>query len=226
MIQTDKALDNKMTVKRRRIMSYFVEATEKLIRAEGIDGLSIRKIATEAGYNSATIYNYFNDLEQLTMFGSVCYLREYVAMLEAEIRPEMRAIDRYRTVYHCFNRCAFHAPDLYYNMFFGRYSDKLGSVLQLYYHELFPDELGHLSEQMQRMMVGGSMKERDQITVDKMVQEGDMAAEKADVTMDLMIAAHQSFLYNLTLTKGNFNAEERSAYFDRLFEYLLAAART
>ena len=92
--------------------------------------------------------------------------------------------------------------------------------------KLFPDELGHLSEQMQRMMVGGSMKERDQITVDKMVQEGDMAAEKADVTMDLMVAAHQSFLYNLTLTKGNFDAEERSAYFDRLFEYLLAAART
>ena len=41
--------------------------------------MTIRGIATEAGYNSATIYNYFNDLDQLIMFGSLCYLRDYVA---------------------------------------------------------------------------------------------------------------------------------------------------
>ena len=103
MQQPDKALDNKLTIKRKRIMSYFIEAAEKLIRTEGLDGLSIRKIAGEAGYNSATIYNYFNDLEQLALFGSVCYLREYVAMLEQEWKPDMRAIDQYRTIYHCFN---------------------------------------------------------------------------------------------------------------------------
>ena len=59
MEQTDKVLENTLTVKRKRIMTYFIEATEKLIRSEGLDGLSIRKIAGEAGYNSATIYNYF-----------------------------------------------------------------------------------------------------------------------------------------------------------------------
>lgn len=57
----DKALDNNLTLKRKRIMIYFIEAAEKLIRQNGIENLSIRKIATEAGYNSATIYNYFNE---------------------------------------------------------------------------------------------------------------------------------------------------------------------
>ena len=52
----DKALDNNLTLKRKRIMIYFIEAAEKLIRQNGIENLSIRKIATEAGYNSATIY--------------------------------------------------------------------------------------------------------------------------------------------------------------------------
>ncbi len=50
MEQTDKVLENTLTVKRKRIMTYFIEATEKLIRSEGLDGLSIRKIAGEAGY--------------------------------------------------------------------------------------------------------------------------------------------------------------------------------
>ena len=30
----------------------------------GEEGLSIRKIAAKAGYNSATIYNYFQDLDE------------------------------------------------------------------------------------------------------------------------------------------------------------------
>ena len=75
----NKALDYDLTLKRKRIMIYFIEATEKLLRRDGIENLTIRGIATEAGYNSATIYNYFNDLDQLIMFGSLCYLRDYVA---------------------------------------------------------------------------------------------------------------------------------------------------
>lgn len=37
-----------LTLKRKRIMIYFIEATEKLIRSDGVEGLSIRKIASEA----------------------------------------------------------------------------------------------------------------------------------------------------------------------------------
>mgnify|MGYP000842295949 FL=1 len=225
MQQPDKALDNKLTIKRKRIMSYFIEAAEKLIRTEGLDGLSIRKIAGEAGYNSATIYNYFNDLEQLALFGSVCYLREYVAMLEQEWKPDMRAIDQYRTIYHCFNCCVFRSPEIYYNMFFGKYSHRLGSVLKMYYQELFPGELDHLSPQMRQIMMGGNMLDRDRITMEKMVQEGDVAPEKAEDTMELIIALHQSFIYEAVLDKEHFDIQARNRRFDQLFEYLLAAAK-
>ena len=115
-----KTFSGPLTLKRKRIMIYFIEATEKLLRSEGIGNLSIRKIATEAGYNSATIYNYFDNLEQLTMFGSVCYLREYVSHLEKELRPDMRAIDQYRTIYRCFNQHALRYPEIYHNLFSER----------------------------------------------------------------------------------------------------------
>lgn len=223
--QEDKALDGALTLKRKRIMIYFIEATEKLIRQEGIAGLSIRRIADEAGYNSATIYNYFNDLDQLALFGSICCLREYVNMLEQELRPEEPAIDQYRAIYRCFNRCAFRSPEIYHNMFFGKYSDRLGSVLQLYYHELFPDELAHFSDRMQHMLVGGSMRERDRFTMDKMVQEGDISAEKADATLDLIVALHQNFIYEATLNREDFDPEVHEERFNQLFEYLLAAGR-
>lgn len=218
-----KILDGDLTLKRKRIMIYFIEATEKLIRQDGPENLSIRKIAAETGYNSATIYNYFNDLEQLAMFGSICYLREYVTQLERNLKSEMRAIDRYRTVYHCFNRQAMRYPEIYHNIFFGKYSDKLASVLHLYYHELFPDELANLSDETKDMLVGGSMFERDQILMEQMIQEGDIRADKAQVTLELIVALHQNFLYMASLRREGFDAKAHETKFDQMFEYLLSA---
>ncbi|NRD75760.1 TetR/AcrR family transcriptional regulator [Shewanella sp. VB17] len=50
-----------MDNKRERIFS----ATEKIIAAEGLQGLSMQKIATEAEISAGTIYRYFTDKEAL-----------------------------------------------------------------------------------------------------------------------------------------------------------------
>ena len=55
-------------LKKKRIMNFFMDAAEKIARKDGIENLSIRNIADEAGYNSATLYNYFENLDQLIAF--------------------------------------------------------------------------------------------------------------------------------------------------------------
>ena len=40
----------------------------EIIEEEGIDSLSIRKTAEKAGYNSATLYHYFSDFEELRIW--------------------------------------------------------------------------------------------------------------------------------------------------------------
>lgn len=214
-----------LTTKRKRIMLYFIEATQKLIQSEGVDGLSIRKIATEAGYNSATIYNYFRDLEHLTLFGSVCYLRDYVVALSRSLKPDMNSLERFRTIYRCFNEFAFRYPDIFHNMFFGRHSAMLGEVLHTYYYELFPEELAGISESMRQMMVSGSMMERDGITVRAMVEEGFIAPEKAEITQQLIIAAHQNVIYEACLRGEEQDTQALKDKFNQMFEYLLVAAR-
>ena len=177
-----------LTTKRKRIMIYFIEATQKLIQSEGVDGLSIRKIANEAGYNSATLYNYFRDLEHLTLFGSVCYLRDYALALGNSLTPEMSSLERFRTIYKCFNDFAFRNPDIFHHMFFGRHSEALGEVLHTYYYELFPEELDGVNDNLRQMLVSGSMRERDLVTMQAMVEEGFVAPEKAELTLELIIA--------------------------------------
>ena len=43
-----------LSIKKRRVMTYFIEAARQLMSSEGIQALSIRGIAEIAGYNSAT----------------------------------------------------------------------------------------------------------------------------------------------------------------------------
>lgn len=217
--------DQRLTLKQKRIMIYFVEAARMLIQTDGVDGLSIRKIAAEAGYNSATIYNYFRNLEHLTLFGSVCYMRDYVVKLSSALIPDMTSIDQYRTIYRCFNDIAFEYPEIFHNMFFGRYSAMLGEVLHTYYYELFPEELKGINKPMQEMLVAGSMKERDNITMKAMVEDGFVALEKAEVTLELITSVHQRFIYEASIQDSAENVKACRNRFDQVFSYVLEMAK-
>lgn len=59
-------------------MSYFINATIELMEKEGIENLTIRKVAEQAKYNSATLYHYFSNLDELELFASVKCLDEYM----------------------------------------------------------------------------------------------------------------------------------------------------
>ena len=60
-----------MPLKKRRdreiehMKHIIIEAAENIIATDGIDGLSIRKIARQIEYSPATIYHYFSDKEEI-----------------------------------------------------------------------------------------------------------------------------------------------------------------
>lgn len=225
MNHLDQGENISLSIKRKRMMIYFIEATQKLLHEDGLEEISIRKIATEAGYNSATIYNYFQDLDHLILFGSVCYLRDYLIFLSQTLKPEMSSIDRFRTIYRCFNEFAFRNPEIFHNMFFGRHSHMMEDVLQIYYTQLFPNELDGIPTSMRRMMFSGNMRERDSVTMYEMVKDGFVAPEKVDSTLDIIVATHQNFIYQACVEGEKLDTEAHKKHFESLFEYLLAAAK-
>ena len=56
---------DKQSIKNKRVKSYFVEAAKGIILSEGVENVSVRKVADRAGYTFTTIYNYFRDLNEL-----------------------------------------------------------------------------------------------------------------------------------------------------------------
>lgn len=213
-----------LDIKKKRVMIYFIEATEKLMREDSIDGLSIRKIASEAGYNSATIYNYFSDLEHLILFASVNYLREYTKNLGEKINSNMTTLEKYREVYYTFNYNAFRSPEIFHNMFFGKYSSRLGDVIKIYY-ELFPENLEGHEEIVRTLLTGGDMYSRDDPFVKQLVKEKIIDSNKVRNTLDILVNTQQSYIYKSWMLGDRLDLDEHNEAFMEIFDYVMEMAK-
>lgn len=68
-------MDNKK-IQAERKRSYFIEATKSLIEENGVEGLTVKKIAQRAGYATGTLYNYFDNLNVLLFNCILDYFEE------------------------------------------------------------------------------------------------------------------------------------------------------
>ena len=61
----------------------FIEETYRIISTEGREALSIRRLARDMRCNSANIYRYFKDLDELVTYASLRYLTCFSAATAA-----------------------------------------------------------------------------------------------------------------------------------------------
>ena len=57
----------------------FVREAIHIITEEGLPALSVRRLGREMHCNSASVYYYFNDLDELIAYASIKYFNQYVA---------------------------------------------------------------------------------------------------------------------------------------------------
>lgn len=148
----------------------FINAARQLIDSDGLEQVSIRKIADKAGFHNSTIYLYFKDLDQLIMLASIKYFREYSQALANESRKKRPPADNFTAVWSIFARSIFKEPAIYYNFFFGKRSDNLQDILNTYY-DIFPEEREELSEDLESMYFGRNIYERSLKILEPMMQE-------------------------------------------------------
>ena len=211
---------DKLDIKKRRVMMYFIEATQDLILNEGIENLSIKRIADKAGYNTATIYNYFEDLEELILYSSVDYLKIYLKDLRDEISSDMKAIEIYETIYKVFVHHSFEKPEIFHTLFFGKYSYKLEKIIKKYY-EIFPDDITGQTDITKSVLVEGNIHNRDLPVIKQMIKEGSILEEEAPYIMEAIVRIHQSYLENILQQREEFSLEEHKNKFFNIFNFLL-----
>lgn len=108
--------------KRDRISKYFIDSTKFQIIHNGVESVSVRRIAEETGYSYATIYNYFTDLNALLWSVKKEMIHDFIEKLSHTIDGiEMNQVG-IKQVFHLYVKYYFDHPNIY--KFFYFYSVK------------------------------------------------------------------------------------------------------
>ncbi|EIZ0686927.1 TPA: TetR/AcrR family transcriptional regulator [Vibrio parahaemolyticus] len=87
--------DNPAVDKRDQILT----AAEQLIAESGFQGLSMQKLANEAGVAAGTIYRYFSDKEHLLEEVRLNVAKRIASAVQAGVNDDMPLKERYRTMW-------------------------------------------------------------------------------------------------------------------------------
>ncbi|MEF9946524.1 MAG: helix-turn-helix domain-containing protein [Lachnospiraceae bacterium] len=169
-------------IQRERIMSYFIRAAIELMDEEnGIHELSIRKVADRAGYNSATLYHYFSNLEELTYYASIGYLTQYAAELPIYLSKGVNSLEKYFLVWECFCKHSFLHPDIYQLLFFTPINGfHLADTFKSYY-DIFPIEFSDEIKEYEAMLSEGDIYKREFFALKKALEKDDFQIAKQDI---------------------------------------------
>lgn len=205
---------DKRTIKRLRTMRYFIDSAQAILESDGMDGLTIRKVADKAGYNSATLYSYFENLEHLTFYASLKYLKAYLLRLSATKLPE-NGLERFTVIWRCFAAEAFLHPDYYYNIFYSPHHFKFNDSVRLYY-EIYPEQLEGISEELLPMLKGSNIYERDFESLKRCVEQGYFPESKIPEINDILVLLFQSYLLRI---KNQEQSESYEEQVDKIIRY-------
>ena len=178
---------------RNQIFACFINAASELMENEGMESLTLRRVAKRAGYNSATLYNYFKDLDHLTVYASMKYFEDYNRNLARYLADEQDAFQRFLFMWRFFCASAFRHPHAYYNLFYGKYSGELTESIHAYY-EVFPEELGELDDSVLEMLTCGSLVERNRQMLQPVLEGASLSQEERESINEIILYCFKELL--------------------------------
>ncbi len=148
----------------------YIVAAHKIIFEEGLEALSIRRLANDLRCNTANLYRYFSGVEELAMYAALGYLKDYLSEVSRLLERETDCLARHFGVWDCFSKHAFANAPIFDLLFFGKYNRRLYIVMKEYY-ELFPQEIVDLGS-LRTVFLQGDFDYRDYLMLDECVKRG------------------------------------------------------
>ncbi len=198
---------DKRQIQRKRMMLYFIEAADKIIEKEGIEGITIRKVADLAGYNSATIYNYFENIDHLIFFAAMKFIKDYVQEVPNYIEDAKDALDKYLLIWECFCKYSYTKPEVYYAIFFAKLDNSLEAYIKQYY-EMFPNDLGNQPKELLPMLLKHDIYKRAMAVLEACVDEGFIKREDMVEVNEMILLIYQGMLSRIINKQVNYTVEQ------------------
>lgn len=192
-------------MRKRRTMQYFIDAASKILTEEGIENLTTRNVATAAGYNSATIYNYFDNFERLIAFAAIKGLKDYAKDLGETINNNMPSIEKFIKIWVCYFKHSLQNP-VVFSILFNQYGNNPLTFLKEYY-EIFPDEEAELPEDVRETFYEADFDLRNRIILNKCAKEGLLQKEDINSIVDMSQFVFEGTLQNAKKEPENYTMQ-------------------
>ncbi|MCB6202361.1 TetR/AcrR family transcriptional regulator [Extibacter muris] len=174
----------------------FIKATYEVLSKEGIQALSIRRLGKMMDCNPANIYRYFTGLDELVLYASLQFLSGYLREVAGCFDRIEDSLKLHFAVWRCFAESSFEKPEIFDNLFFGKYSGRLDQIMREYY-EIFPEEIGMIEKGKEAIFVNGDFSHRDYLMIENCVRNHRLSAEDARLLNSASIHLYKGYLKDL-----------------------------
>ena len=166
--------------------SYFVIEAIKIIEKEGLGHLTTRAVANAAGFNQASIYSYFDNMDHLENTASIYFTEEYAKALTFYTDNVTSGIQSYLIMWELFLYYALKDPYLYYNVFYSSIAQDGKHNLFHEYYELFP-ESKYSESFMKDMIQMDRTQNRNRFVLNKCIEENSITTEMVDYISEVHV---------------------------------------
>lgn len=183
----------------------YITITSRILEEEGIEGVSIRRVAKEAGCTSAVLYKHFENRDHLIMLASVKFLERYIQEFRKQTRrKDITSIQMDLILWKFFIQEAFSKKPYYELMFFSPERDMLEDCVYEYY-QLFPEQQQDFDGFSASIIFSNNLTEREFIRLRRAANAGLITLDNASLLSRLATAVfHGLFmLYPYSEMKDN-----------------------
>ncbi|MCS5422942.1 MULTISPECIES: TetR/AcrR family transcriptional regulator [Psychrilyobacter] len=211
-----RRLERKLAIKKK-----FIDTTMTIIKEEGVEKVSIRKIAKITGYNSATLYTYFRNLDYLILLSSIKFLKEYFKGLNEYLAKAKDSLEEAILMWEFFCKCSFERPKIYRSIFFSdldydqKNIENCCAIEEFY--KIYPEDISKFSSKFESIMLNLDLYQRNKEILINLVNEGFITLDKVESINDLQLLIYKGLLEEAAKTE---NIDERRALCDKTIKYI------
>lgn len=113
---------DKQALKTQRVKSYFIQATKEIIIHEGVECVSVRKVADKAGYTYTTIYNYYANVNELLKAVKDEMIKDVMLHMQGEIQEELIGLEQIKRMNRMYVAYYMDHPHIFHFFYLYRLS--------------------------------------------------------------------------------------------------------
>lgn len=219
-MNNNSASANNKLLRKQRVIRYFINAAREIANEEGLAGITIRSVADRAGYNSASLYNYFENLNQLMAFTSIDLVAEWLHELTGIMEGPGDELDKYILGWKTFSQRSFADPTGFAYIYASENTDDVIKYFEEYF-EIFPEPCEDIPEDILSLHKMKTLIDQEKLMIAPCVKAGFFNAEDASSIYNLALLLHNGLLWTATNAKSPNTPQELSDIFMKYFvEYI------